>query len=547
MKKKKLFGLMLVSTVLLTACTTGDTAESGEAESESQEFNLSVVQEMPSADLSLAMDTISFTALNNVYEGIYRLDKNNEPQPAGATEMAEVSEDGMTYNIKLREDAKWSNGDPVTADDYVYGWQRTIDPETASEYAYLYGYVENGDDIIEGDKDPSELGITAVNDYELEIKLDTPTPFFDNLLAFASFFPQPQEIVEEKGEDYAKTGDDSVYNGPFTLTEFEGAGSDTEWSYTANDEYWDKDSVNLDKINVSVVKESSTGLNLFRDGQTDDVVLTGELAQQNANDPEYQSVKEARTSYVELNQEDEDSPFRNKDLRLALSYAIDRESLVEQVLGDGSVASTNLLPEETGKDPDTDEDFTEVSDSTLEYDPEKAQEHWEKAKEELDIDSLEFDLLAEDTDSTKRVGEYIQGAWEELDGMKVNSTTVPFTVRIDRSTEGDFDAVVGGWGADYADPSSFTDLFESGNSYNFGKWSNDEYDKLVEDSATTHVNDPKERFQDLLDAEKVINEEMGVIPVYQKAEGHMVSDKVKGIVSHSAGAKYDYKWVSIEE
>jgi len=547
MKKKKLFELMLVSTVLLTACTTGDTADSGEVETESQEFNLSVVQEMPSADLSLAMDTISFTALNNVYEGIYRLDENNDPQPAGAAEMAEVSDDGLTYNIKLREDAKWSNGDPVTADDYVYGWQRTVDPETASEYAYLYGYVENGDDIIEGDKDPSELGITAVNDYELEIKLDTPTPFFDNLLAFASFFPQPQEVVEEKGEDYAKTGDDSVYNGPFTLTEFEGAGSDTEWSYTANDEYWDKDSVNLDKINVSVVKESSTGLNLFQDGQTDDVVLTGELAQQNANDPEYQSVKEARTSYIELNQEDEDSPFRNKDLRLALSYAIDRESLVDQVLGDGSVASTNLLPEETGKDPDTNEDFTEVSDSTLEYDPEKAQEHWEKAKEELGIDSLEFDLLAEDTDSTKRVGEYIQGAWEELDGMKVNSTTVPFTVRIDRSTEGDFDAVVGGWGADYADPSSFTDLFESGNSYNFGKWSNDEYDKLVEDSATTHVNNPKERFQDLLDAERVINEEMGVIPVYQKAEGHMISDKVKGIVSHSAGAKYDYKWVSIEE
>ncbi|GMG64583.1 peptide ABC transporter substrate-binding protein [Tetragenococcus halophilus] len=551
MKKGKLIGVMFASAALLVACSTGDTANSGESGSNggsgAQEFNLSVVQEMPSADLSLATDTVSFTALNNIYEGIYRLDEDDEPQPAGAAEMAEVSDDGLTYNIKLREDAKWSNGDPVTADDYVYGWQRTVDPETASEYAYLYGYVENGDDIIEGDKDPSELGITAVNDYELEIKLDTPTPFFDNLLAFASFFPQPQEIVEEKGEDYAKTGDDSVYNGPFTLTEFEGAGSDTEWSYTANDEYWDKDSVNLDKINVSVVKESSTGLNLFRDGQTDDVVLTGELAQQNANDPEYQSVKEARTSYVELNQEDEDSPFRNKNLRLALSYAIDRESLVEQVLGDGSVASTNLLPEETGKDPDTDEDFTEVSDSTLEYDPEKAQEHWEKAKEELDIDSLEFDLLAEDTDSTKRVGEYIQGAWEELDGMNVNSTTVPFTVRIDRSTEGDFDAVVGGWGADYADPSSFTDLFESGNSYNFGKWSNDEYDKLVEDSATTHVNDPEERFQDLLDAEKVINEEMGVIPVYQKAEGHMVSDKVKGIVSHSAGAKYDYKWVSIEE
>lgn len=546
MKKRCLLGVMSVSTILLTACTTGGTAEGNESSNGDQVFNLSVVQEMPSADLSLATDTISFTALNNVYEGAYRLDEDSEPQPAGAAEMADVSEDGLTYNIKLREDAKWSNGDSVTADDYVYGWQRTVDPETAAEYAYLYGYVENGDDIIEGDKEPSELGIEAVNDYELEIKLDEPTPFFDNLLAFPSFFPQPQEVVEEKGENYANTDEDSVYNGPFVLAEFEGAGSDTEWSYQANDEYWDQDNVSLDQINVSVVKESSTGLNLFNDGQTDDVVLTGELAQQNTNDPEYQSIKEARTAYIELNQEEEDSPFNNKDLRLALSYAIDRESLVERVLGDGSISSTNLLPEETGKDPDSGEDFTEISDSTLEYDPDKAQEHWEKAKDELGIDSLEFDLLSEDTDATKQVAEYVQGAWEELDGLDVNTTIVPFSVRIDRSTEGDFEAVVGGWGADYADPSSFTDLFQTGNSYNFGKWSNEEYDELIEE-ATTHANEPEERFQDLIEAEGVINEEMGVIPIYQKAEGHMVSDNVQGIVSHSAGAKYDYKWASVEE
>ncbi|GEQ37846.1 peptide ABC transporter substrate-binding protein [Tetragenococcus halophilus] len=550
MKKGKLIGVMFASAALLVACSTGDTANSGESGSNggsgAQEFNLSVVQEMPSADLSLATDTVSFTALNNIYEGIYRLDEDDEPQPAGAAEMAEVSDDGLTYNIKLREDAKWSNGDPVTADDYVYGWQRTADPATGAEYAYLYGYVENGDDIIEGDKEPSELGIEAVDDYELEVQLDSPTPFFDYLLAFPSFFPQPQDVVEEKGEDYAKTDENSVYNGPFTLTEFEGAGSDTEWSYTANEEYWDQDNVNLDKINVSVVKEASTGLNLFNDGQIDDVVLTGELAQQNANDPEYQSVKEARTSYVELNQEDEDSPFRNKDLRLALSYAIDRESLVEQVLGDGSVASTNLLPEETGKDPDTDEDFTEVSDSTLEYDVDKAQEYWEKAKDELDVDSLEIDLLSDDQDGAKQVAEYVQGAWGELDGLTITSTNVPFSVRLDRGTEGDFEALLGGWGADYADPSSFTDLFQTENSYNHGSWSNDEYDELIDAAATTHANEPKERFQDLIDAEAVINEEMGVIPVYQKAEGHLISDNIKGIVSHGAGAKYDYKWVTVE-
>jgi len=550
MKKGKLAGLIFVSVALLAACSTGDTTDSGEGGSNGgsgeQEFNLSVVQEMPSADLSLATDTVSFTALNNVYEGIYRLDKNDEPQPAGAAEMAEVSDDGLTYKIKLREDAKWSNGDPVTADDYVYGWQRTADPATGAEYAYLYGYVENGNDIIEGDKEPSELGIEAVDDYELEVRLDTPTPFFDYLLAFPSFFPQPQDVVEEKGEDYAKTDEDSVYNGPFTLTEFEGSGSDTEWSYTANEEYWDQDNVNLDKINVSVVKEATTGLNLFNDGQTDDVVLTGELAQQNADNPEYQSIKESRTSYIELNEEDEDSPFRNKNLRLALSYALDRESIVNQVLGDGSIASTNLVPEGTGTDPESGEDFTEVSDSTLEYDVDKAKEYWEKAKDELGVDSLEVDLLSDDQDGAKQVAEYVQGAWGELDGLTVTTTTVPFSVRLDRGTEGDFEALLGGWGADYADPSSFTDLFQTGNSYNHGSWSNDEYDKLVKEAATTHANEPEERFQDLLDAEHILNEEMGVIPVYQKAEGHLISDNVKGIVSHGAGAKYDYKWVTIE-
>ncbi|KFN92335.1 periplasmic substrate-binding component of an ABC superfamily oligopeptide transporter [Tetragenococcus muriaticus PMC-11-5] len=145
------------------------------------------------------------------------------------------------------------------------------------------------------------------------------------------------------------------------------------------------------------------------------------------------------------------------------------------------------------------------------------------------------------------MAEYIQGAWEDLEGVDITIASVPFSVRLDRSEAGEFDAVVGGWAADYADPSSFTDLFQTGNSYNRGQWSNDEYDELVEEAATTHANDPEERFQNLLDAEKILNEEMGVIPVYQKAEGHLISDNITGIVNHSAGAKYDYKWVTIEE
>lgn len=554
MKKKWAFSVVALSGLVLAGCYGGsaNTKSSNSASGNSTDgggvFNLVVPQEMPTADLSLATDTISFTALNNVYEGIYRLDKDSKPQPAGASELAEVSEDGLTYKIKLREDAKWSNGDPVVAADYVYGWQRTVDAATASEYAYLFAPVANAEEITAGKKDKSELGIKAVGDHELEIILTKQTPYFQYLLAFPSFFPQKQSVVEENGDAYASASDKAVYNGPFTLTDFDGPGTDTEWSYKKNDNYWDKDAVKLSEIKVSVVKESSTALNLFKDGQADDVILSGELAQQNANDPAYTSVKEARTSYIELNQREADSPFKNVNLRKAISYSINRDALVKQVLGDGSVVSTGLIPADMSKNPETNEDFAKEAGKLVSYDKDKAKEYWEKAKKELGIDSLEFNLMASDDDASKKVIEYIQNSIQEnLDGVKVKPTPVPFSVRLDRSSSGDFDTVLGGWAADYADPSSFTDLFVAGNSYNRGQWSNADYDKVVDDSGNKDAGDEQARWADLQEATKIMADDMGVIPVYQKAEGHLVNEKIKGIVHHAAGASWDYKWTYVEE
>ncbi|MFT0131892.1 peptide ABC transporter substrate-binding protein [Candidatus Enterenecus avicola] len=554
MKKKCGYGVVAVCGIVLAGCSTGGTSSTGESSSGSgtaaaeQIFNVVVQQEMPSADLSLATDTISFSALNNVYEGLYRLDADSKPEPAGAAELAEVSEDGLTYKLKLREDAKWSNGEPVTAADYVFGWQRTVSAETGSEYAYLFAPVTNAEAITAGEKDASELGIKAVGDYELEITLTTPTPYFQYLLAFPSFFPQSQAVVEDNGDQYASTSDNAVYNGPFVLAGFDGPGTDTEWSYEKNDQYWDKETVKLDTINVSVVKESSTSLNLFQDGQADDVILTGELAQQMANDEAFVSEPLARTSYIELNQREEDSPFRNEDLRKAISYAIDRDALVTSILGDGSLASTGLIPKGMTFNPTDNTDFVDEAESVIEYDQEKAKEHWEKAKEALGIDSLSFEILASDTDSTKKAIEYIQSAIQDtLDGVKVSLSPVPFSVRLDRSNSGDFDVVMGGWGADYADASSFTDLFVTDNSYNRGRWTSEEYDAAVKSSATTNAGNPDARWQDLLDAEKIIMDQQGVIPVYQNVEAHLRAPKVKGVVSHGAGAQYDYKWAVIEE
>ncbi|OTN75621.1 hypothetical protein A5886_000696 [Enterococcus sp. 8G7_MSG3316] len=555
MKKKWGYGIVALCGIVLAGCSTGGTSSTGESNTSDsgtaaaeQVFNVVVQQEMPSADLSLATDTISFSALNNVYEGLYRLDADSKPEPAGASELAEVSDDGLTYTLKLREDAKWSNGEPVTAADYVYGWQRTVSAETGSEYAYLFAPVANAESITAGDADASELGIKAVSDYELEITLNTATPYFPYLLAFPSFFPQSQAVVEENGDQYAQTSDNSVYNGPFVLSGFDGPGTDTEWVYEKNDQYWDKDSVKLDTINVSVVKESATSLNLFQDGQADDVILTGELAQQMANDEAFVSEPLARTSYLEYNQIDEDSPFRNENLRKAISYAIDRDALVTSILGDGSLASTGLVPSGMTFSPTDNTDFVDEAGSVIEYNQDKAKEYWETAKSELGIDSLDFEILASDTDSTKKVIEYIQSAVQDtLEGVTISLSPVPFSVRLDRSNTGDFDVVMGGWGADYADASSFTDLFVTGNSYNRGQWSNEEYDAAVKESATTNAADPEARWQNLLDAEKVIMDQQGVTPVYQNVEAHLRAPKVKGVVSHGAGAQYDYKWASIEE
>lgn len=554
LKKSLTFGVItLFSVTTLAACGGGGTSDSSSASgggkaSGEQVLRVTEQQEMPTADLSLATDRISFIALNNVYEGIYRLDKDNKVQPAGAAEKAEVSEDGLTYKIKLNKDAKWSDGKPVTANDYVYGWQRTVDPATASEYAYLYASVKNGDAIAKGEKDKSELGIKAVSDTELEITLEKATPYFDYLLAFPSFFPQRQDIVEKYGKNYASNSESAVYNGPFVLDGFDGPGTDTKWSFKKNDQYWDKDTVKLDSVDVNVVKESPTALNLFQDGQTDDVVLSGELAQQMANDPAFVSQKEASTQYMELNQRDEKSPFRNANLRKAISYSIDRKALVESILGDGSIEPNGLVPADMAKDPSGGKDFAKEAGSQIEYDTKKAKEYWEKAKKELGISTLTMDILSSDADSSKKTVEFVQGSIQDaLDGVKVTVSPVPFSVRLDRSNKGDFDAVIGGWSADYADPSSFLDLFASDNSYNRGRYNNPEFDKFVKAASSVDATNPEKRWDDMLNAEKTIMGDMGVVPLFQKSEAHLRAEKVKDVAVHPAGATYDYKWAYISE
>lgn len=545
------------SAILLAACSGGgdkkaqDNSSSGKGDAKVEQVaKFGIPQEIASLDSARATDKVSFGALNQIYEGFYRMNADNKPEPAGAKELAEVSEDGLTYTLKLREESKWTNGDPVLAKDYVYAWQRVIDPETASEYAFLIENVKNGAAIMKGDKKPEELGIEAVGDYEVKITLDNAIPYMDSLLAFPTFFPLNQKAVEEFGKDFSNTSEAAVYNGPFTLAEFDGPGSDVEWKYLKNEEYWDKDAVKINEIHATVVKEASTALNLYEDGQLDDVIISGELAKQYAEDPGFVGDKDGRVVYLDMNKESKTVPFDNLNFRKALFYAVDNETIVNTVLGDGSQAVNGIVPSSLSVNAETGKDFVEESGAYKSFDEKKAKEYLEKAKKETGKDKFTFDILTDDNDSTKKLAEYLQGAYKEILGIETTVTAVTKPIRLDRTSieKGDYDLVVTAWGADYTDVSSFLDLFVTGNAYNRGLYSSESYDKLIDSARTTNAVKEKERWQNYLDAEKILLEDdAAIIPIYQVVEAHLRNPKMSGYISHSAGASYEYKFLEMKE
>lgn len=545
------------SAILLAACSGGDnkknedSASSGKKEAKTEQVaKFGIPQEIASVDPARATDKVSFGALNQIYEGFYRMNADNKPEPAGAKELAEVSEDGLTYTLKLREEAKWSNGEPVVAADYVYAWQRVINPETASEYAYLIENVKNAGAIMKGEKKPDELGIEAVNDHEIKITLDNAIPYMDSLLAFPTFFPLNQKAVEEFGNDFSNTSEKAIYNGPFVLAEFDGPGSDVEWKYLKNKDYWDADSVKIGEVQATVVKEASTALNLYEDGQLDDVIISGELAKQYANDDNFVGDKDGRVVYLDMNKKSKTVPFDNLNFRKALFYAVDNETIVNTVLGDGSQAVNGIVPSSLSVNPETGKDFVEESGDYKTFDEKKAKEYLEKAKKETGKDKFTFDILTDDNDSTKKLAEYLQGAFKEVLGIETTVTAVTKPIRLDRTSieKSDYDFVVTAWGADYTDVSSFLDLFVTGNAYNRGLYSSPAYDKIIDEARTTNAVKEKERWENYLDAEKLLLEDdAAVIPVYQVVEAHLRNPKMSGYISHSAGASYEYKYLEMKE
>ena len=526
-------GLVAVSsTFLLAACGNG-------ADNDKKTANIRESAELATMDPSKVTDVVGFTQLGNTQEGLYRMGSNNKVENALATD-TKVSNNGTHYEFDIRKGTKWSNGDEVTAKDFEYGWKRTVNPKTASQYAYIFSGIKNADKIADGKANFNDLGVKADGKYKLEVDLDHPISYFKLLMGLAPFLPQNEKAVNKYGDKYGTTADTTVYNGPYQMKGW--TGTNLSWKLVKNNSYWDKKSVKMNTLNWKVVKDSSTALNMYNSHKLDQVGLSSEQVKQYSNNKDYKKFLNASTFYIEYNQK-KDKFFRNAKIRQALSLAINRQQFVDKVLGDGSIKATGLTSKGLADNPQTKADYTKSVDvpAASEYNLDKAKKLMAEGLKEEGMKDLKFQLLSDDTTGAKQSTEFIQSAWQKIPNVKVTLSNVPFKNRLANSSSGKFDTVITAWGADFADPISFLQILTSDNSQNSGKWSNKEYDQLIKDANDKYANDPNQRFNTMAQAEQVLLKDQGIAPLYQQGTSMLRRSNIHGIVYNSAGLNYDYK------
>lgn len=515
---------VLASAALLAACGGNSSKESS---SSKKTLNWTVASEIPTMDMSKATDATSFNQLSNTMEGLYRLGKNSKLEKALATS-EKVSKDGKTYTYTLRK-SKWSDGSELTAKDFVYSWRRTVDPKTASQYSYLFSGIKNADAIVAGKKKADTLGVKAVGKYKLVVTLERRIAYFDKLMGFAVFFPQSEKAVTKYGSKYGTASKYMLYNGPFKQTGW--TGSNLSWKMVKNPYYWDKKNVKLDTITWSVQKTPSTSYNLYQSNKLDYTGLDASQTKQLKNQKGYVTLNQGATFYMQFNQA-KNKYLANTNVRKALSLALDRKGLTSS-LGGNSVPANTLTPTQL-----TDvngEDYTKrISKSAESFYPaspnkKEAMKYMNKGLKELGVSKFSFKILSDDTDSGKKTTEFLQSTFESTFGNKVSVSVqnLPFKTRLSRSTSGNFDVVISGWSADFADPISFLDLFTSTNPENNGKWKNATYDKLIADSKTTAST--SKRWDDLTKAEDILLNNVGVAPLYYNTNAALIRPTVKDV------------------
>lgn len=516
-----------------TASETGDSSAAEEGETATGgsggTLNMRNTMEPTSLNTLLATYAYDFTPINAMIECLYRDDENDVPQPAGA-ETVDISDDKLVYTFHLREDATWSNGDPVVATDYEFAWQQALNPEVASDYAYMLYFIHNAEPYFNGEVEWSEVGVKVIDEYTLEVTLDNPLPYATDLFAFPTLAPINQKFYEEVGADkYATDAEYFCCNGMYELTEWS---HNSQIVFQKREDYWNADAVGPDEIVYKIITDSQAGLNSYLSREIDYTDLdSGEVVQQAEAAGFEVGVKPARSSYY-LIVNTEDEFMSNQNLRLALAYSIDKQALVDTVYQNDNQPMTSFTPPAIMGANESSFQEALVAERGEMYpgsgDLEKAQEYLQAALEELGctVDELNLSIDCADDSLRRNCATFLQEQWRQnlgIENITVNSMQTK-QVAANRQS-GDYCMSLGGWSPDYNDAINFLDLWVTDGGNNDSFWSNEEYDNLI--AQATAEADEEVRQQYLFDAEEILAAEMPIIPLYWQCQNYSYNkDKI---------------------
>lgn len=546
MKLKSIFILFLA--IVLTSSTLvgcgGGSSQQAETTDELQVLTFSQTSEIPSLDPQLQNSMQSFEVSNAIFEGLVRM-HNGQVQP-GIAEKWEISPDGKTYTFHLR-DAKWSDGQPVTAYDFEYGIRRLLDPKTGSAYAFAGHIILNGFEYNTGKiTDVNQLGVKALDEKTLEIKISSPAPYFLGYLCLPCFMPTRQDIVEKFDTEFALEAENNVYNGPFILKEWQ---HESGVTLEKNPNYWNKDAIKLDKVNILQITDPNTAFSMYENGELDFVNIPNTLWDKYKDNPETKLIMNGAVDWLRLNLDASGKPWlANKDFRKALNYAINRQEYVNIATKGLYFPYTRLvLPMVQGAKGGK---YTE--ECPIDYYPEtgdlaKAKEHLEKAMQALNIKDpkdITLEMKFSDTAADKALAEVLQDQLTRNLGITVEIKLVTYKQKLDDDVKRQYESIYNGWMPDYDDPMTYLELFESTNSQNSTGWSNTEYDRLIQAARTE--TDPVKRQEYFWEAEKILVEECPFVPLQCRQLGYLEKDNLKGMSRYFVGSDIDFVFAYFE-
>lgn len=534
MKKWLLLVLTAWLVAVLAACTANNDAgesDKGNGKTEEKVLYLNNGNEPTTFDPSVGFDAVSWNALNNLMEGLTRLGEDHLPKEATA-ETIDVSEDGLTYTFNIREDAKWSNGDSVTANDFLYGWTRMLDPNTASPAAFLGYFIEGAEAFNTGEGSIEDVGMKVVDEKTFEVKLTAPTDAFLNIITNPSFFPVNKSVATENPEWFTEA-DSFVGNGPFQLATWE---HDVKMVFEKNAEYWDAETVKLDKVEWAMVNDSNTEYQMYEANELDVSDVPAELSEQLMDSEEVSIQDQAGTYFYRFNTTME--PFTNAKIRKAFALAVNQEQIVEFVTKNGEKPAHGFVS--YGFQGPDGKDFRDAVGNLVEFNAEEAKNLLEEGMEEEGYETLPTVTLTYATSDThQNIAVALQAQFKEALGVDVELANVESSVFSSEQKELKYQLSRSSFLHDYADPVNAIESFITGSSMNRTGWSNAEFDKLIADAKAE--TDPAVRWKLLLDAEKLLMEEAPIFPIHFYNQVALQKPGVSGIVRHPVGY-LELKW-----